>query len=121
MQQSRQCELEIFVATQSSIAASNTLSSAEDMADQPLTVAVAIGMQMATVTVKLVTDTFKDTRVSADKHDPACHNLSVAPFGRVGLSLTRQCLPECRYNLPVIITGYAEVMPGERLSLGTLC
>ena len=54
----------MFVATQSSIAALNTLSSAEDMGDQPLTVTVAIGTQMATVTVKLVTDTLNDTWVS---------------------------------------------------------
>ena len=64
MRQSRQRELEMFVATQSSIAALNTLSSAEDMGDQLLTVTVAIGTQMATVTVKLVTDTLDDTWVS---------------------------------------------------------
>ena len=51
---------------------------------------------------------------------PAAHR-SELELGRVGLSLTRQCLPQCGYNLPVIISAYAEVMPGKRLSLGTLC
>jgi hypothetical protein len=56
MYKARQRELEMFVATQSNSAALNTLSSAEAMADRPLTVAVAIGMPMVIATIKLVAD-----------------------------------------------------------------